>query len=350
MMRHLGRTLAVSALPVVGLLALAGLIQAFAEPFQVRLAYAFFMNLVLALGLQVFMGNSGVVSFGHLSFMGVSSYTVGILTIPVAMKATMIPDAPFGLAAVQLSPLAATGIAFLLVLVLAFLSGFLVSRLSGAAAEIFTLALLVIAYVVFTAWIDLTRGQRSLYGIPITSGLGVAAAVACVSVVVARLFRDSDLGLQLRASSEDRLAALAMGVHIGRLRHISWVLSALIVGAAGVLHATYLGAIGPNSFYFSQTFLVMAMIILGGMRSVSGTIFGVLAISIGNEVARTLESGPTVLGVDLPEMFGLTGFFLGAVIVATMIWRRDGILGDTEFDAMLRRRRPSAAPVQGGDA
>jgi branched-chain amino acid transport system permease protein len=174
--------------------------------------------------------------------------------------------------------------------------------------------------------------------------------VACVSVVVARLFRDSDLGLQLRASSEDRLAALAMGVHIGRLRHISWVLSALIVGAAGVLHATYLGAIGPNSFYFSQTFLVMAMIILGGMRSVSGTIFGVLAISIGNEVARTLESGPTVLGVDLPEMFGLTGFFLGAVIVATMIWRRDGILGDTEFDAMLRRRRPSAAPVQGGDA
>ncbi|WP_434618572.1 branched-chain amino acid ABC transporter permease [Tabrizicola sp. M-4] len=337
MTRHFLRTLAVTAPPILALILLAFLIDAFAAPFQVRLAYAFFMNLVLAIGLQIFMGNSGVVSFGHLGFMGVASYTTAILTIPVAMKATMIPFAPFGLAEIVTAPLIAAAVALLVVLVLAFLTGFLVSRLAGAAAEIFTLALLVIAYVVFTAWIDMTRGQRSLYGIPVSSNLGWAVAVACVAIFIARLFRDSDLGLQLRASSEDRLAALSMGVKIGRLRQLAWVISALVTGAAGVLHATYLGAIGPNSFYFSQTFLVMAMVILGGMRSVSGTILGVLAISVGNEAARTLESGPVVLGLDLPEMFGLTGFFLGAVIVATMIWRRDGLMGDAEFETLWRK-------------
>jgi branched-chain amino acid transport system permease protein len=337
MRRSITTSLYAASGPIVVLAILAILIQTFAEPYQIRLAYAFFINLVLALGLQIFMGNSGVVSFGHLGFMGIASYTTAILTIPVAMKGAMIPNAPFGLALIELSPLAAAVVALCLVLVVAFVTGFLVSRLSGAAAEIFTLALLVIAYVIFVAWIDLTRGQRSLYGVPVTATLYTAAAVGCVAVVIARLFRDSDIGLQLRASSEDMLAARAMGVRIGLLRHVAWVISALVVALAGILHASFLGGIGPNSFYFNQTFLIMAMIILGGMRSVSGTIVGVLFISVGNEIARTLENGPTILGVDLPELFGLTGFFLGCVIVATMIWKRDGLLGDREFENLWRR-------------
>jgi branched-chain amino acid transport system permease protein len=219
---------------------------------------------------------------------------------------------------------------------LAWLSGYLVVRVSGAAAEILTLALLVIAYVVFTGWIDLTRGQRSLYGIPVVSSLPVAAVVASIAILVAKMFRDSNLGLQLRASSEDMLAARAVGVQIPRLRHYAWVLSSVFAAAAGILHATFMGVIGPNNFYFTQTFLIIAMIILGGARSVSGVIVGTLLISVGNECARVLENGPALFGIDLPEMFGLTGFFLGFVIVFTMIWKRDGLLGDREFEDLLR--------------
>ena len=332
-----------SALPIAGIALFTLLVHLFAEPYQMRLAYAFLMNLTLAVGVQVFMGNSGVLSFGHVSFMGVASYAVSILTIPVALKATLIPDAPFGLAGIQLPIPVAALIALLLVAAVAWLSGYLVVRVSGASAEILTLALLVIAYVIFTAWIDLTRGQRSLYGIPVASSLPVAALVASVAILIAKTFRDSNIGLQLRASSEDMLAARAAGVHIVRLRHIAWVISAVIAGAAGILHATFMGVIAPNNFYFSQTLLIIAMVILGGSRSVSGIIVGTAFVSLGNELARTLENGPKLFGTELPEMFGLQGFFLGAIIVIIMIWNRDGLMGDREFED-LRRRSKDAAP------
>lgn len=331
-----------AALPILLLLLAAVLIQNFAAPYQVRLAYAFFLNLIMTLSLQMFMGNSGVVSFGHVSFMGIGSYAVAILTIPAAMKTALIPTAPFGLAGVQLPVLLAAPLALLLVGLIAWGFGFLIVRLSGAAAEILTLALLVIVYVVLNGWVELTRGARSLYGVPVVSGLMVAALAGCVAIFAAKLFRDSDMGLQLRASSEDHLAARAMGVPIKRLRHRAWVFSALLAGLAGVLHSTYLGTIGPNSFYFNQTFLIMAMLILGGIRTVSGAIVGSLLISIGNEIARTFENGPVIFGQKLPEMFGLTGFFLGAVIVLCMTKRREGLMGDFEFEDLLRRRKRGA--------
>lgn len=344
MKHHILRSLRLSLFPVAVLSVLALLIGTFGEAYQVRLTYAFFMNLVLALGVQIFMGNTGVISFGHVGFMGVASYATAILTIPVALKTVLIPDAPFGLSGVQLSVITAAIIALALVFLIGWITGFLIIRVSGSTAEILTLALLVIAYVIFTAWIDLTRGQRSLYGIPVVSSLTIAAVISAGVIFVAKLFRDSPIGLQLRASSEDMLAARAMGVPIPRLRHYAWTLSTGIVGIAGILHATYLGVIGPNSFYFNQTFLTMAMVILGGMRSVSGVIVGTLVISLGNELTRTLENGPQILGVQLPQMFGLTGFFLGAVIVLTMIFRRNGILGDLEFEDLWRKwRKPRPA-------
>lgn len=325
-----------SAIPIGALVLFALAVQVFAEPYQARLAYAFLLNLTLAISLQVFMGNSGVLSFGHISFMGVASYTVSILTIPVAIKSGLIPYAPFGLAGIQVSMPVAVIVAILLVGVLAWLSGYLVVRVSGAAAEILTLALLVIAYVIFTAWIDLTRGQRSLYGIPVVSSIPMAALVAALAIFVAKCFRDSNIGLQLRASSEDMLAARAAGVHIARLRHLAWIISAVIAAAAGILHATFMGVIAPNNFYFTQTLLIIAMVILGGSRSVSGVIVGSAFISLGNELARTLENGPVLFGIDLPELFGLTGFFLGFVIVLTMILKRNGLMGDREFEDLFR--------------
>lgn len=342
------RTAQKALVPILMLLAAGVFVQLFAEPYQIRLAYAFFLNLIMVVALQIFMGNSGVISFGHVSFMGIASYTMAVLTIPAAMKLALIPTAPFGLAGVHLPFAAAALVAIVLVGLVAWAFGFLIVRLTGSAAEILTLALLVIVFVVLNSWVELTRGARSLYGIPVVSSLPVVMAAACVAIFVAKLFRDSPTGLQLRASSEDLLAARAMGVPVERLRHIAWVLSALVAGVAGVLHSTFLGAIGPNSFYFNQTFLIMAMLILGGMRSVSGAIVGTLLISIGNEVARTFENGPVVFGQKLPEMFGLTGFFLGAVIVICMVKRREGILGDSEFEDLFHRLRTSRGPEEAG--
>ncbi|MBJ3778471.1 branched-chain amino acid ABC transporter permease [Acuticoccus mangrovi] len=343
------QTLLRTLIPAAILVAIAILVMRYGQPYQIRVGYVFFINLTMVVGLQIFMGNSGTASFGHAAFSGIAAYTVAILMTPLMLKRTLIPDAPFNLDQVVLGPIPSIILALLVTGVVAYVVGLAISRLKGVGAEIGTLAFLVIVHVVFTNWIELFRGPRAFYGIPIISNLWWGLGASIIAVFVAKLFRDSKYGVQLRASSDNMLAAKAMGVPVDRLRLIAWTLSGIVVGAGGVLLATNLGTIAPTSFYFNQTFLMMAMLLLGGMRSVSGAVCGTIVIALGSEITRTLESGPVLLGIDFPEMFGLTGFFLGAVIVLVMAFRREGILAGEEFediwDDMTRRLRRDKAPA-----
>lgn len=321
------------SLPAIAILAIAGgLILAFGEGFQIRVAYLFFVNLVMVVGLQIFMGNSNVASLGHISFAGIAGYVVAVLCTPIALKATMIPEAPFGVAEVEMNAVVASLIALGITGAIAFVTGLGLSRLTGVAATIGTLALLVVVHVFLINWVGLTRGPRAFYGIPVVSSLPIAIAAAGVAIFIAKLFRDSRDGVQLRASGDNLLAAKSMGVSVERQRLKAWVVSALVVGMGGVLYTLYIGTIAPKSFYFHQTFLTVAMLILGGMRSVSGAVTGAIVVAVGFELVRMLENGPEILGVDLPEMFGLTGFFLGAVIVLSLAFRPSGLMGDDEWE------------------
>ena len=102
--------------------------------------------------------------------------------------------------------------------------------------------------------------------------------------------------MQLRASATNMLAAESMGVNIRALRLIAWVLGGVVCGIAGALYAYYLGTVNARAFYFHAAFLTLAMHILGGMRSVTGAVVGVVLISVAMELIRHLESGPVILG------------------------------------------------------
>jgi len=339
---HLLATARRTVVPALFLIAAGVLIQVFGEAFQVRVAYIFFVNLVIVIGLQVFMGNSNVANLGHISFAGIAAYVVAVLHTPVAIKATLIPTAPFGLAEIELDFVTSSAIALAITVAIAWITGLGLCRLSGVAATIGTLALLVVVHVILINWIDITRGPRAFFGIPVALSLPWAVGVSIVAIFIAKLFRDSRDGLQLRASGDNLPAARAMGVDVRRVRLKAWVLSAFIVGLGGILFTLFMGTIAPSSFYFHLTFLTIAMLILGGMRSVSGAIVGSVVVALGFEVMRTLESGPMILSVQLPTMFGLTGFFLGAVIILVLARRPEGILGDREFEDYWRERRTGA--------
>lgn len=336
-MKLLRTTLLHTILPATVLIVGAILIVLLDKSYIERVAYIFFANLVIVTGLQIFMGNSNVANLGHITFAGIAAYVVAILHTPVAMKAAMIPDAPFGLAGIQVGALPAAIIALLITAAVALITGLGLARLAGVAATIGTLALLVIVHVIMVNWIPLTRGPRAFYGIPVVLSLPWAVGIAIVAVFIAKLYRESDAGIQLRASGDDPLAAKAMGVNVYRERLKAWVLSSVVVGAGGILYVLFIGTISPNSFYFNLTFLTVAMLILGGMRSVSGAVTGTIVVAVGFELTRNLESGPTVLGIDLPEMFGLTGFFLGAVIVLSLAFRPSGLMGNDEWEEHGRR-------------
>ena len=340
-MRSLGpwtRSLRGAALLVAILVVVAFLGSEVGTASQERIVIGFFINLTVVLGLQMFTGNSGVVSLGHLSFMGVGAYVAAVLASPPAVKAAVIPEAPFGLTDVEMaSPLVVIA-ALAVTGVVALVSGLAVTRQVGISATIVSLALLVVVHNVLLNWVDVTRGARAFYGVPIKTSITSALAMAVVAVVVARLFRDSTSGLQLRAGGEDSLAAASMGVGVRRLRLLSWVLGALLVGVAGVAYAYFLGTISPDAFYFHATFLTLAMLLLGGMRSVSGAVVGAIFVTVGYEVMRDLESGSELGGLTLPTLPGLADFFLGAVIVLVMILRPDGLIGDDEIDETVARR------------
>lgn len=331
------RSLAGGLLTALPIVLIGVLILAFAPAYLVRIAFAAYVNLLIVLGLQVFMGNAMVANLGQGAFVGIGAYAVAILATPVAMKKLSIPHAPFGLAEIALDPLVAAGAGLGIAGVVAALTGFIVARLSGEAATIVTFSLMMIVHSVFIHWTDLFKGTQAFFGIPQVVGLETAIAVGVVAIVLARLFKDGRAGLQLRASAESLLAARAFGVDVVRLRLVSWIIGAMFCAAAGILYAYFMGTINARAFHFELVLMTLAMLILGGMRTVSGAVAGCILLSAALEAIRSVESGATVAGIELPPMLGLSGLAMGAVIVLGMIFRPRGLLVRLELDELLWR-------------
>ena len=326
----------VGAAMLAAVLITIGLIATwFGSRYQLRLVYGAYVNLLVVLALQVFMGNARITNLSHSAFMGIGAYAAAICVTPVATKAISLPDAPWGLAEFSLDPVTSALIAIVLTGILAFLTGLFIVRLTGIGATIVSLAALVIVHSLFLYRTDIFKGNQAFFGIPQLFNLTSIVIIAILVVFVVRGFRESRWGVALRASADDEIGAASMGVNIHRLRLIAWVLSGVLLAVAGIAYAYYLGTISARPFYFNHVFLTLAMLILGGMRTVTGAVLGTFLISFGLEWVRWLETGPTVIGIDLPEVLGLSGVVLGTVIVLIMALRPGGIMGDREIEDLV---------------
>jgi branched-chain amino acid transport system permease protein len=318
------------------LVLLAVLAETVFPPSLARLVTLFLIYVVAVTGNQIYSGNSGIISFGHAGFMALGAYASALLTINPSVLSTSLPNLPHWMAVWAGQPLAIGMIVALMVVAgVAVLFGLPIARLGGAAATIATLGLLVIVHVTLIASTDITRGSQTFYGVPRGVSALTALPLALLAVVIARLYRSSRGGLALRAAREDEIAATAMGVNVVRQRFFAFVTSAIVAGASGVLLAHFLGAFSPKDFYFNLTFLLMSMLILGGISTVSGAVGGTALIVLMVDLLRRLEGGATVLGLELPEVFGLTDIGVGLVILAVMYRLRDGLFGVREVDERL---------------
>ncbi|MGB7242956.1 MAG: branched-chain amino acid ABC transporter ATP-binding protein/permease [Sulfitobacter sp.] len=305
-----------------------------------RVLTVFFISLIAVVGMGVYSGNSGILSFGHLSFMAIGAYAASLLTLPAQLKIATLPKLPEWLATTEMGLLPAALIAVLLTSVVALFIGLAIGKLEGSAAVIATLGLLIIVHGVAIGWRDVTRGSQTFFGIPTVTTLWVAAIGVIVALIVARLYRDSVSGLRLRAGRENAIAASAVGVRIRRERLISFVISAALMALSGALIAHFLGAISPKKFYFTDTFLLLAMLIVGGMTTVTGAVTGAVAITIVTEVLRRFEGGFSVAGLDIPAVFGTTQIGIGLIILFAMFRKPDGLAGLKEWEERLFPVRP----------
>lgn len=319
-----------------------------------RILTIFLVNMIAVVATGIYVGNSGIMSFGHVGFMGLGAYASALLTIAPETKATMLPNLPGFLAAPHFGFIEAIVIAAIIVGIIALVIGIPISRLSGSAASIATLGLLVIVHSVLIGAKDITRGSQTFFGVERLTTVPILVVAVAVTIFAARLFRDSATGLELRASREDELAARAMGIDVGRRRLAAWVLSAMLMAVAGALIAHFLGAFSPKKFFFVDTFAILAMLIIGGLASVSGAVTGTVIVTLLTEAARRIEEGSLPGLIGLPQAFGLTQIVLGLGILLIMYRRPGGIFGLAEIDEWLFRRplpepaatdRPAAPPA-----
>ena len=303
------------------------------------------LQISAVLALAIFSGNSGIVSFGHSAFMGVGAYTAGLLTMAAAAQKTALPTLPVWLAGHETGLLAALAATAVVGAVVGVISGLPLSRLSTGSAAIGTLAFLIIIHVSLVGARDFTRGSQTFYGVPRLTTLWVALGAAILMIFAARLFRETRLGLALRASRENEVAAAAIGINLRQSRFLAWVVSITCATLIGALYGHYLGAFSPKDFYFDLIFTFIAMLIVGGLYSVSGAVAGVLMLALVIQLLREAEAGLDLGFATLPQIFGLPQLGLGLALLLTIWTRPNGLSGLGELRlASLTRRPDEVAP------
>lgn len=337
--------------PLVSLVLLLGALVLVASAVQSievsRTVTEALIMLVVVVGLYIFIGNSGVLAFGHMSFMAVGAYATAWQTCCAALKAFTMNGLPDVLLHNTVPNLPAALLAGLFAALVALVFGAIIMRLSGVAASIATLAMLFIVYVTYSNWESLTRGKGSLVGLPTYVTPWIAYGCAVAALLLAYLYQQSRFGLALRASREDAVAAQAAGVNIYLQRLIAFTLSGFVVGMGGVLHGHFLGTIAVDSYFLGMTLMTLAMLVVGGMRSLAGAVVGVLTLSAVIELFRQLENGVEVGGTVLALPAGVQELALALAILLILIFRPRGIMAGREISWPFA---PRARPAGSGEA
>lgn len=307
---------------------------------QTRIANQFIINVGVVVAIQSFIGATGLLSFGHIAFLGIGAYTTGLLTIPVSQKESILPALPNWLINMEVGLLAALVLTLVVVAIVAAFFGAPISRMRQNVIPMATLAVLVIVYTVANLWDDVTRGTRGLVGVPHLTTTWTILAATSLIILAALLFKASPWGLQAQAVREDEVAAASFGISIARTRFIAWVFSAALMSVAGTMWALNSMAFSPEQFFFAETFSLLAMLIIGGIGSVSGALVGVAAITVLAELLRDLERGFSLGPLQLGELPGLVQFATAALIIVLLILRPSGLFGNGEIGGGRWKLKP----------
>jgi branched-chain amino acid transport system permease protein len=317
---------------IVALLALDFVLPRLFNPYIVQVAMLCGINVILAVSLNLINGFTGQFSIGHAGFMAIGGYGSAMITLHSGKAwaaAIAAAGVPAGLA--QAGPLV---VALLGGGVMAAIAGYLVGlpslRLRGDYLAIVTLGFGEIIRVLILN-IDAVGGPRGLPGIPgWANSLWVGGGVLAV-VLVARHLADSTHGRALFAIRDDEVAAEALGVDTTRYKVLAFVIGSFFAGVAGGLFAHYLSYLNPNSFTFLKSIEVIAMVVLGGMGSVSGAVLAAIVLTLLPEVLRPVKDYRMVI--------------YSLMLIVLMIVRPQGLLGTRELklSSLLRRRRAASA-------
>jgi branched-chain amino acid transport system permease protein len=329
---------------------------------------------MFALGLNIVVGFAGLLDLGYVAFYAVGAYCMGWFASDHFSKVNGekgihlgVGDFESSLPGIHLNFILIVLVAMVLSALVGALIGLPTLRLRGDYIAIVTLAFGEITGRIALNGADLeisgyklTNGQQAISpidqpNIPVFGqfdsafslrpyyylGLVMLAIVLLVNFAV----RDSRLGRAWIALREDEVAAASMGVPTVRTKLLAYALGAAIGGAAGAFLGAYNNAINSNQFQFSFSIFVLAMIILGGLGSIWGSVLGAVALAFIDRklIPDVFNDIPRQVGLDFNLVdlgFGIFGFLL----VLMMILRPEGLLPER------RRKLELTEGVGAGDA
>ena len=269
------------------------------------------LYMILALGLNIVPGFTGLLDLGYVGFYGIGAYTSGLLAIHYDLSLWVI------------LPIAAANGALWGVLL-----GAPTLRLTGDYFAIVTFGFseLVVLFLRNELW--LTRGPMGLPGIPPPAIFGytltqgwqyfylVLFLLLVVLAVVVRL-ENSRLGRAWFAIREDEIAAQSCGINLIRYKVMAFAASAAIGAMGGAFYAKWFRFIHPDMFKFWESILILCLIVFGGMGSIAGTMLGALILIPLSELLRAV----------LPQgMFNARYLIYGLLLVVMMRLRPAGLI------------------------
>jgi branched-chain amino acid transport system permease protein len=311
----------------VGLLIVVVIVDASGDIILAQTLVEGLVRIVIVAALYLFIGNSGIISFGHIGFVMVGAYATAWQTCCPYTREMFMPGLPTYLLNNSHHFILAILLGGLLAALVALISGIAIMRMSGIAASIGTFAFMMVLYSAYLRWSTWTSGASSVIGLPTTTTPWVGYVYAVIALAGAFLYSRSKFGLALRSSRDDEVAAKAAGVNVFGQRLLAFVVSAFFCGMAGGLFGHFLGMLTVDSFYLGMTFITLSMLVVGGMQSLSGAVVGVVILSIVIDVLRRLESG--IGSVTIPTSSAEVG--VGLILLIILIFRRTGITGNQEI-------------------
>jgi len=289
--------------------------------YLVSLGTSFLINLVLIASLNVLIGYCGQISLGHAGFYGLGAYSAGILS-----------------AKLGLNPWLGLPVACLVSASAAVVIGIPALRLKGHYLAMATLGFNAILAVLFDQLVSWTGGPNGLLGVrPLAFGSFALSSQArifpivwlCAGLVMLALLNliQSRVGRAIRAIATSQIAAESLGIDAFRYKLIVFVLTAGMAGLAGSLYVESNLYASPESFGFSSSILLVAMVALGGWGRYAGAFVGALIYTDAPELLRTFQDAQLLI--------------FGAGMIAVLLFFPSGLVGAGDSIVRLwQRYRP----------
>jgi branched-chain amino acid transport system permease protein len=288
------------------------------------------INILLAIGLDFVLGYAGQLNIGQSAFYGIGAYASTLLIMKLAM--------PFW-------------IAFALGVLIAGIAGALLSlfavRLRGHYLAIASLGFAVITYQVLLNWISLTQGPLGIYAIAPPPPMALpylppvvfskpanffylTAGFALLAYFILDQLLRSPIGETLTAIREDELSAASLGIDAPKWKAFAFAVSSAVAGAAGCFYASFVGTLVPDAFFITESFSILAMVIVGGLGTLIGPVFGAILLTLLPELLRGI--GDLRLIVYGASVTMVVLFMPGGLVQAVDLMARRAFRGGNKIE------------------